>query len=66
MNCSYTELDGKPAIAAPEHVNLGLAIDVPGKDGKAVHVTGKYVVVWKRTGGAWQLYRDIWNDTPPR
>lgn len=42
------------------------ALDVPGKDGKVVHVAGKYVVVWKRTKGAWQLYRDIWNDTPPR
>ncbi len=42
------------------------ALDVPGKDGKAVHVGGKYVVVWKRTKGGWQLYRDIWNDTPPR
>ena len=42
------------------------ALDVPGKDGKTVHVSGKYVVVWKRNGGVWQLYRDIWNDTPPR
>ena len=42
------------------------ALDAPGKDGKAVHVTGKYVVVWKRNGGVWQLYRDIWNDTPAR
>ncbi len=33
MNRSYTELDGKPAIVEPEHVNLGLAIDVTGKDG---------------------------------
>jgi uncharacterized protein (TIGR02246 family) len=42
------------------------ALDVPGKDGPATHVTGKYVVVWKRVGGAWRLYRDIWNDTPQR
>ncbi len=41
------------------------ALDAPGKDGKSVHVIGKYVVVWKRTKGVWQLYRDIWNDTPP-
>ena len=41
-------------------------LDAPGKDGKAIHVTGKYVVVWKRNGGVWQLYRDIWNDTPAR
>jgi len=42
------------------------ALDVPGKDGKLTHVTGKYIVVWKRTGGVWQLYRDIWNDSPMR
>jgi len=42
------------------------ALDAPGKDGKPVHVTGKYVVVWKRNGGVWQLYRDIWNDNPAR
>jgi uncharacterized protein (TIGR02246 family) len=22
---------------------------------------GRYVVVWKRTGGQWKLHRDIWN-----
>ncbi|MBC3193686.1 multifunctional oxoglutarate decarboxylase/oxoglutarate dehydrogenase thiamine pyrophosphate-binding subunit/dihydrolipoyllysine-residue succinyltransferase subunit [Pseudonocardia sp. C8] len=25
--------DGKPSVVAPEHVNLGLAMDMPGKDG---------------------------------
>src|SRR5659263_611701 len=33
MNAAYTEVDGKPALVTPEHVNLGLAIDLPGKDG---------------------------------
>jgi 2-oxoglutarate dehydrogenase E1 component len=33
MNDSYTEENGKPAIARPEHVNLGLAIDVQTADG---------------------------------
>ncbi len=33
MNYAYTEVDGKPAVARPEHVNLGLAIDVVGRDG---------------------------------
>jgi len=33
MNHSYTELDGKPAIVSPEHVNVGLAIDVTARDG---------------------------------
>jgi uncharacterized protein (TIGR02246 family) len=42
------------------------ALDAPGKDGKLGHSVGKYVVVWKRGKGGWQLYRDIWNDTPAR
>jgi 2-oxoglutarate decarboxylase len=33
MNESYTEENGKPAIASPEHVNLGLAIDVQSAGG---------------------------------
>jgi 2-oxoglutarate dehydrogenase E1 component len=33
MNNAYTEEGGKPAIARPEHVNLGLAIDVQTADG---------------------------------
>src|SRR6266568_4038003 len=33
MNDSYTEANGKPAIARPEHVNLGLAIDVKNAEG---------------------------------
>ena len=41
------------------------ALDAPTKDGKLAHTTGKYVVVWKRTGdGKWQIFRDIWNETP--
>ncbi|HVM77765.1 MAG TPA: DUF4440 domain-containing protein [Stellaceae bacterium] len=41
------------------------ALDVRGKDGKTKHVAGKYIVVWKRTPqGQWQLYRDIWNESP--
>ena len=33
MNQAYTEENGKPAVAAPEHVNLGLAIDLTNADG---------------------------------
>src|SRR5205814_4314223 len=34
MNRHYAQVDGKPAAVTPEHVNLGLAIDLPGKDGQ--------------------------------
>jgi 2-oxoglutarate dehydrogenase E1 component len=33
MNDSYVEIDGKPVLIKPEHVNLGLAIDVRKEDG---------------------------------
>ncbi|WP_197504568.1 2-oxo acid dehydrogenase subunit E2, partial [Mycobacterium sp. 852002-51163_SCH5372311] len=34
MNRHYAEVDGKPTAVTPSHTNLGLAIDLPGKDGK--------------------------------
>src|SRR6201996_2388613 len=34
MNRHYAEVDGKPAAVTPAHTNLGLAIDLQGKDGK--------------------------------
>ena len=33
MNLAYAEENGKPAVARPDHVNLGLAIDVRTSDG---------------------------------
>jgi 2-oxoglutarate dehydrogenase E1 component len=33
MNNSYAEVDGKPTVRRPAHVNLGLAIDVTKPDG---------------------------------
>jgi 2-oxoglutarate dehydrogenase E1 component len=33
MNFAYAEVDGKPMLVEPEHVNLGLAIDVRKDDG---------------------------------
>ncbi|EUA12947.1 2-oxoacid dehydrogenases acyltransferase family protein [Mycobacterium kansasii 732] len=34
MNRHYAEVDGKPNVVTPAHTNLGLAIDLQGKDGK--------------------------------
>jgi len=34
MNRHFAEIDGKPNAVTPAHTNLGLAIDLPGKDGK--------------------------------
>ena len=33
MNSFYGELDGKPALGKPEHINLGIAIDLAKPDG---------------------------------
>jgi 2-oxoglutarate decarboxylase len=33
MNNSFAEVDGKPTVVQPEHVNLGLAIDMRKDDG---------------------------------
>ncbi len=33
MNNSFAEVDGKPALVEPEHINLGIAIDMKKKDG---------------------------------
>ena len=33
MNAFFTELDGKPAIGFPDHINLGIAIDLAKDDG---------------------------------
>lgn len=33
--------------------------------GKAVHDRGKYVTVWRKDGGAWKVYLDIFNSDLP-
>jgi multifunctional 2-oxoglutarate metabolism enzyme len=33
MNYSFADMDGKPGLIKPEHVNLGLAIDLQKQDG---------------------------------
>ncbi|GAA4485117.1 multifunctional oxoglutarate decarboxylase/oxoglutarate dehydrogenase thiamine pyrophosphate-binding subunit/dihydrolipoyllysine-residue succinyltransferase subunit [Microbacterium panaciterrae] len=33
QNVYYAEVDGKPSVVSPAHINLGIAIDVPKPDG---------------------------------
>jgi uncharacterized protein (TIGR02246 family) len=33
-----------------------------GADGQVVD-SGKYLLIWKESGGRWQLHRDIWNSS---
>ena len=37
------------------------ALAVQPESGERTTLTGKYVVVWKKQGGAWKLHADIWN-----
>ena len=34
-------------------------------DGKKTIDKGKYIVIWKKDGDKWKLYRDIWNSDNP-
>jgi len=38
-----------------------VSLDVPGQQGQMTHAEGKYVVVWRKSHGGWQLDTDIWN-----
>ncbi|MTD58499.1 multifunctional oxoglutarate decarboxylase/oxoglutarate dehydrogenase thiamine pyrophosphate-binding subunit/dihydrolipoyllysine-residue succinyltransferase subunit [Amycolatopsis pithecellobii] len=60
MNRHYKMVDGKPFAITPEHVNLGLAIDMKGKDGSRTLVVASI----KNTENMsflqfWQAYEDI-------
>jgi len=60
MNRHYGELNDKPAVVTPEHVNLGLAIDLPTKDGGRTLVVASI----KNCEGMtftrfWQAYEDV-------
>ncbi len=37
------------------------SLDAPNPQKQMVHVEGKYVVLWRRSGGSWKLDTDIWN-----
>ena len=41
MNRHFAEIDGKPNVVTPAHTNLGLAIDLQGKDGKRAARRGR-------------------------
>jgi len=60
MNRHFAEADGKPTLVSPEHVNLGLAIDLPGKDGQrtlvVASIKGCETMSFTQF---WQAYEDI-------
>ncbi|QBI52696.1 multifunctional oxoglutarate decarboxylase/oxoglutarate dehydrogenase thiamine pyrophosphate-binding subunit/dihydrolipoyllysine-residue succinyltransferase subunit [Streptomonospora litoralis] len=55
MNHSYTEVDGKPGVAKPEHVNFGLAIDLQKSDGS------RQLVVPSIKSAETMDFKEFWN-----
>ncbi|MEH1123584.1 multifunctional oxoglutarate decarboxylase/oxoglutarate dehydrogenase thiamine pyrophosphate-binding subunit/dihydrolipoyllysine-residue succinyltransferase subunit [Micromonospora sp. CPCC 206061] len=60
MNNSYAEVDGKPTMVQPEHVNLGIAIDLAKSDGSRTLVVpsikGTEEMDFRQF---WQAYEDV-------
>ncbi|HZG06761.1 MAG TPA: multifunctional oxoglutarate decarboxylase/oxoglutarate dehydrogenase thiamine pyrophosphate-binding subunit/dihydrolipoyllysine-residue succinyltransferase subunit [Streptomyces sp.] len=60
MNYSYAEKDGKPTLVKPEHVNLGLAIDLVKPNGDRQLVVAAIKKAETLTFFEfWQAYEDI-------
>ncbi len=60
MNRHYAEVDGKPNVITPAHTNLGLAIDLQGKDGsRQLVVAGIKNAETMRFGQFIAAYEDI-------
>ncbi|MDO5032011.1 multifunctional oxoglutarate decarboxylase/oxoglutarate dehydrogenase thiamine pyrophosphate-binding subunit/dihydrolipoyllysine-residue succinyltransferase subunit [Corynebacterium sp.] len=62
MNVRYEVKDGKPTVVQPEHVNLGLAIDLPQKDGSRALVVAAIKEAENKTFSEFvDAYQDIVN-----
>ncbi|SOD73265.1 2-oxoglutarate dehydrogenase E1 component [Jatrophihabitans sp. GAS493] len=60
MNNFYAEINGKPNVVTPEHVNLGIAIDLVNKDGsRALVVASIKAAETLDFAGFWSAYEDI-------
>ncbi|MEH1012879.1 multifunctional oxoglutarate decarboxylase/oxoglutarate dehydrogenase thiamine pyrophosphate-binding subunit/dihydrolipoyllysine-residue succinyltransferase subunit [Micromonospora sp. CPCC 206060] len=60
MNNSYAEADGKPVMVRPEHVNLGIAIDLTKPDGSRNLVVPSIKACEQMDFRQfWQAYEDV-------
>ncbi len=59
MNASYTEVNGKPAVVQPAHVNLGLAIDLVTPKGRQLVVASVKKADTLDFREFWVAYEDI-------
>lgn len=58
LKTQEVEVHGKTAIEVGTYVM---------RDGSGVELdNGKYIVVWKKEGASWRLYRDIFNSSKPK
>jgi 2-oxoglutarate dehydrogenase E1 component/2-oxoglutarate decarboxylase len=60
MNAAFAEIDGKPNVVQPEHVNFGLAIDLPKADGSRSLVVANIKGAEEMDFAAfWGAYEDV-------
>ncbi|MFC3823080.1 multifunctional oxoglutarate decarboxylase/oxoglutarate dehydrogenase thiamine pyrophosphate-binding subunit/dihydrolipoyllysine-residue succinyltransferase subunit [Planomonospora venezuelensis] len=59
MNHSYAEVDGKPVLVKPEHVNLGLAIDIQKGDTRQLLVPSIKACEEMDFRQFWVAYEDV-------
>ncbi|WP_233495709.1 multifunctional oxoglutarate decarboxylase/oxoglutarate dehydrogenase thiamine pyrophosphate-binding subunit/dihydrolipoyllysine-residue succinyltransferase subunit [Geodermatophilus sp. TF02-6] len=60
MNSAYAEVDGKPTLVQPEHVNFGLAIDLPRPDGtRSLVVANIKAAETMDFASFWGAYEDV-------
>src|SRR4051794_14093581 len=60
MNSAFAEVDGKPTLVQPEHVNFGLAIDLPKADGsRSLVVASIKAAETMDFAQFWGAYEDI-------
>ena len=60
MNNSFAVVEGRPSLVVPEHVNLGLAIDLQGRDGARSLVVASVKAAERMDfAGFWTGYEEI-------
>jgi 2-oxoglutarate dehydrogenase E1 component len=60
MNNAYAEVEGKPVLVQPEHVNFGLAIDLPKPDGSRSLVVASIKAAEEMDFAQyWAAYEDV-------
>jgi multifunctional 2-oxoglutarate metabolism enzyme len=59
MNNSYAEVDGKPNLVTPAHINLGLAIDIKKGDKRQLLVPSIKACESMDFAGFWTAYEDV-------